>query len=96
MSIITGPNGFGKSTIIKSIKALGESNLLFFYDLKFDKFILENTDINSKIEIVKKDEILEINGDIINEDVISYARRIQLRRMDKGNDESSDLYQKII
>lgn len=68
----------------------------FFYDLKFDKFILENTDINSKIEIVKKDEILEINGDIINEDVISYARRIQLRRMDKGNDESSDLYQKII
>lgn len=96
MSIITGPNGFGKSTIIKCIKALSDSDLLFFNDLKFDKFILENIDNNNRIQIIKNEGDLKINGEVIDEKVINNARRSSIRKLDREDDEISDLYQRVI
>ena len=35
ITILTGPNGFGKSTILKIISALSSTNVMFFYKLDF-------------------------------------------------------------
>lgn len=39
ITILTGPNGFGKSTILKIISALSSSNIMFFYKLDFQEII---------------------------------------------------------
>lgn len=80
MSIITGPNGFGKSTIIKCIKAISESNLVFFYELTFESIILFDEVPDNKIEIVKNDRGLDVNGVFIDEKTILYAKSYSYRR----------------
>ncbi len=37
ITILTGPNGYGKTTILKIIDAFASKNLLFFYKLVFDE-----------------------------------------------------------
>lgn len=37
LSLITGPNGYGKTTILKIIRNLNQSNLYYFYSLKYDE-----------------------------------------------------------
>ncbi|MDK6444554.1 AAA family ATPase [Alloscardovia omnicolens] len=37
VTIITGPNGFGKSTILKSIDAFYSFNIIFFSRLDYEK-----------------------------------------------------------
>lgn len=44
ITILTGPNGFGKSTILKIISALSSSNFLFFYKLAFESIYIEFDD----------------------------------------------------
>lgn len=41
ITIITGPNGFGKSTILQIINALSNANLAFFCKLDFEKLSIE-------------------------------------------------------
>lgn len=43
VTILTGPNGYGKSTILKSIYALASKNPFFFLDLYFSEITLEYT-----------------------------------------------------
>jgi len=53
ITILTGPNGYGKTTILKIIYAFAVKNLLFFFDLPFKKIVLiqENNEIRlSKTE----------------------------------------------
>lgn len=42
--IITGPNGYGKTTILRIIESLAKQNFIFFYSILFDKieFIFDN------------------------------------------------------
>lgn len=42
--IITGPNGYGKTTILRIIESLAKQNFIFFYSISFDKieFIFDN------------------------------------------------------
>ena len=60
ITILTGPNGFGKSTIIRCLNALGNSNLKFFLELEFVEFKV----ISSKksLTIEKTQNGLRING----------------------------------
>lgn len=37
ITILTGPNGFGKSTILKIISALSSTNVMFFISWIFKK-----------------------------------------------------------
>ena len=53
ITILTGPNGFGKSTILKIISALSSSNILFFCRLSF-KSIHATFDDGSTFSIIQK------------------------------------------
>lgn len=65
LTILTGPNGYGKSTILKSIEAIGNefNGLKFFFQLDFEKITVSFE--NNKKFIIKKD-----NGKLILDDVI--------------------------
>ena len=60
INILTGPNGFGKSTILRCIRAVGESDLNFFADLEFEKFQIHSNQKSFSLE--KKDDSCIING----------------------------------
>lgn len=60
VTIITGPNGFGKSTILRIIDSLGKGNIAFFKPLDFHKIVIEFK--NNKTIIEKKDSNLMIDG----------------------------------
>ena len=44
MTIITGPNGYGKTTILRILNSLNTSNLYTLYSLKFEKVDIEFDD----------------------------------------------------
>lgn len=85
LTILTGPNGYGKSTILNSIEAISEATrkLSYFFIIDFKKIIIENGDKKVKIEkIIEKnktklkiDDDLEIEQEIINE--INYKNQIK-------------------
>lgn len=52
VTIITGPNGFGKSTILKIIEAIWKRNIRYFFQLDFEA-ITVFCDGTSNIEIIK-------------------------------------------
>ena len=51
LTILTGPNGYGKSTILNSIEAISEATrkLSYFFIIDFKKIIIENGDRKIKI-----------------------------------------------
>lgn len=53
ITILTGPNGFGKSTILKIVDAISAKNILFFYKLAFKKITVTFTD-NTTFSIERK------------------------------------------
>lgn len=82
ITILTGPNGYGKSTIIRSLKALRDSDVEFFMELEFKslEIIQENEKDNLLIE--KNSEILTINHriKIDKESVTRWKNRMRYRR----------------
>ena len=64
ITILTGPNGFGKSTIIRCLNALGNSNLKFFLELEFVEFKVISSKKSFTIE--KTQNGLRINGEEID------------------------------
>ncbi|HBL06752.1 MAG TPA: hypothetical protein DDZ33_07505, partial [Clostridium sp.] len=66
LTIITGPNGYGKSTILKCIDALSREldGLIFFNKLDFESLVVEFD--NNIIEIQKNDTELLINNISVN------------------------------
>ncbi|MDV0445530.1 hypothetical protein MmiAt1_11130 [Methanimicrococcus sp. At1] len=61
ITILTGPNGFGKSTILNIISALTNGDLLFFMTLNY-----EEISINDKVKIAKTDSHLSFSNEIKN------------------------------
>ena len=56
---MTGPNGYGKTTILKIIYAFAIKNLAFFFQLPFKEIVL--TQDNSEIRLSKMElDTLEI------------------------------------
>lgn len=102
LTIITGPNGFGKSTIIKCIRAVSESDLAFFYDLQFEEIELQMENETDNLLIKKVEDGLEINGDYIESIIIrrgKNALRMRRRDLDMGMSERErklEVYHDII
>lgn len=62
ITIITGPNGFGKSTILHIIIALANSNIEYFFDLVFSEIEILNSGLKENFIIKKEGESLLICG----------------------------------
>jgi ABC-type cobalamin/Fe3+-siderophores transport system ATPase subunit len=75
ISILTGPNGFGKSTIINCINAFGNSNLEFFVDLNFKKIEIFSSDGSKVLCIKKMKDGLKINDEDFPESWIACFSR---------------------
>lgn len=88
VTIITGPNGFGKSTILKSINALYSFDIFFFSELDFDKIEFYSSDFEKEPICIKKqkDSLFignhKINIKSINEEIYRRIRRPYLLRLD--------------
>ena len=53
LKLITGPNGYGKTTILKIVSALQTSELYYFYKLRFTSIAFVFDD-SSKLEIIQR------------------------------------------
>lgn len=62
VTILTGPNGFGKSTILKSIDALFRGDIFFFSKLDFNELKFCSSDLGKELTIRKDDNEMYING----------------------------------
>ncbi len=55
ITILTGPNGYGKTTVLKILDALASQNGFFFIRLLFKKIVLEFSERNV-ITLEKEDD----------------------------------------
>ncbi|MBV7271624.1 AAA family ATPase [Clostridiaceae bacterium UIB06] len=62
VTIITGPNGYGKSTILRSIEALYEGDIAFFWKLRFQKLNIFFDTSKEIISISKSGNGIILNG----------------------------------
>ncbi len=58
ITILTGPNGFGKSTIIRCIHAVAHSDLGFFFGLVFEKIEIKKDNLLKLVISGGKDSII--------------------------------------
>lgn len=75
MTVLTGPNGFGKSTILKILLAMAQSDMDFFFDLAFDKITFRSAEKEKPFVIEKNENGLIINGVFINQEIYLYFKR---------------------
>ena len=64
ITIITGPNGFGKSTILKIVNALSKGNIAYFVKLDFASLVVE-FDNNNQTKINKTKQGIAIDDIVI-------------------------------
>ena len=77
VTIVTGPNGYGKSTILQIIDAISNKNINFFLNLEFQS--IECTfDTNNSVKIEKCDDGILFDGKLLSKKVLA---RIDHRRM---------------
>lgn len=69
VTIITGPNGYGKSTILKIINALANIDLPFFFELDFTDIIVCFIETSTSIDIKKS------NPDAILIDTLAFNKK---------------------
>lgn len=80
VTILTGPNGFGKSTILKSINAFYLFDITFFSKLDFKKILFFSSNFKKPICIEKEstniiiDEI-KINIKLLEEEMLKKSRK---------------------
>lgn len=89
VTIITGPNGFGKSTILKSIDAFYSFDIIFFSRLDYEKILFFSVEDTEPISIEKKGEELIINELKINvndlqDEILRKFRRPYFYRIDES------------
>jgi predicted ATP-binding protein involved in virulence len=58
ITILTGPNGYGKTTILKIIYSFAIKNLAFFFQLPFKEIIFALD--NNNISLIKADDALDV------------------------------------
>ncbi|MGX9727310.1 MAG: AAA family ATPase [Candidatus Electronema sp. VV] len=93
ITILTGPNGYGKTTILKIIHAFSSKNIAFFFQLPFSEITL--TQGEKEITLHRKEEdAIEIRGgkkpiiykknDIIPKDLRRLLDGTQYRQVDEN------------
>ena len=90
VTIITGPNGFGKSTILRSIDAFYSLDIIFFSMLDYEKISFFSNVDDEPISIEKKGQKIIINGFDINvndlqDEILRKLRRPYYYRIDESN-----------
>ena len=78
-TILTGPNGFGKSTILQCIYAVANSDLEFFLKLDFKEIEILMLDEEENLQIVKCQDNLVINGQEISAHDIIALKKNRMR-----------------
>jgi predicted ATP-binding protein involved in virulence len=84
VTILTGPNGFGKSTVLKSINAFYSFDTVFFSELDFEQILFFSSDSQHPICVEKSDtgiiiDKIKINIEDIQEKLLRKARRPYFR-----------------
>ena len=77
LTILTGPNGYGKSTILRCIQAIGNSELLFFFETIYDKIeiCVRTKDEKKELKIISDDDRVAFNDREIRRRYIRYLSR---------------------
>ena len=93
LTILTGPNGYGKSTILNCIEAIskGIKKIDYFFSIDFEKMIIVND--KKEIEIVKNnDKEIIINKFRIKKEIVYeinyFLERNERRSIGLENDDS--------
>lgn len=68
ITILTGPNGYGKSTILKSIDAMSKGNIFFFLSLEFESIEFKSLVLNKEkvMKIIQNREFLNFNEEKVS------------------------------
>ncbi len=90
ITILTGPNGYGKTTVLKIFHALANQNILFFINLEFNRIDLSFENQNIRIQRERDDliiyhntkEVSRINKKDIKEIINKILRDTPFRRID--------------
>jgi len=96
LTILTGPNGYGKSTILNCIEAIskGIKKIDYFFSIDFEKMVIENN--KKKIEIIKNnDKEIIINNFRIKKEMvyeINYFLERNERRSIGLESDDSEIY----
>lgn len=75
MTILTGPNGYGKSTIIKCINALRNSEIEYFLDLDFISLDILMEEESRNLHIAKNKEVLFFNKMCIDKEQVFLQKK---------------------
>ncbi|CFQ86419.1 cytochrome c biogenesis protein CcmA [Yersinia frederiksenii] len=71
ITIITGPNGYGKTILLKIINNFMTKNLNFFFEIKFDSIDLGFSDFNIRLKVANNILFVE-KKDSITSEIKSY------------------------
>ena len=88
LQIITGPNGYGKTTILTIIKNLFEKNFWYFYYLDFDSIIVDIVEQN----ILKSINIVRIRYEISDSEDNRSGLKVEFYFNDEKKFEIDDRY----
>lgn len=75
ITILTGSNGYGKSTIIHCIDAIGKSDLEFFFDTIYDEIEVSRENEQKKLTIAAKDDCVVFNEKVIHRKYLLHLKR---------------------
>lgn len=95
--IITGPNGFGKSTILRILKAVRDSDLAFFRSLNFKRITLTRRSDQKELTIANDSaqKQLMINSAVLTWQEVQFCMSVAQRRrmldmLQSGTDTETD------
>lgn len=75
ITILTGPNGYGKTTILKIIYAFAVQNLLFFFQIPFEKILLSSGQTTVNLSKTDQDTLqIQVEGEKSKLSTMSFKR----------------------
>lgn len=70
LTILTGPNGYGKSTILKIIEAFNKFNINYFSTISFEQITIYVKNEKESFTIIKVDNGVKINGSLFQKNMM--------------------------